>query len=351
LTLGGFVVIQPTHLCIISRHPLPGWHLVTALQSSLGPEDYLDVIMDRRHRGSSGESGLKEDRRRQTHVDLALETNGFAIVPASVSLLDDAHDARLESIENFQPQQSSTWTPKLLGVLTGVTLAALVWLLVGHVTGQSLLSPLFTGPGSGGQDRPPGQANESSALARSSAVTEEPVVAETRPARTEATPARPKSESAGNDPSKGIVDGTGQGANGARPRLGATARQSSNAPTLSNKAGGAQPAGAATPKHTPEQAVGHRAELVGKPVSRGWGDSYAVRLFDPAGRPMVVTGVLLVARMADGTVEKIPMAALPEPGTYRGTVPNGRSTPVDLRVRMTTGHKSLEVSVRPRTPA
>jgi len=350
------VAIQPTHLCIISRHPLPGWHLVTALQASLGPEDYLDVIMDRRHRGSSGEFGLKEDRRNQSQVDLALETNGFAIVPASVSLLDDVHEARLESIQNFQPRQpqqqrqSSTLTLKLLGVLSGVTLAALVWLLVGHVTGQSLLNQLFTSPLPGGPDRPPGQTNESSALARSSAVTE-PVVAETRPARTEATPARPKSESAANGPSKVIVDGTGQGANGARPRLGAAARQSSNAPTLSNKAAGAQPASVATPKPTPEQAMGHRAELVGEPVSRGWGDSYAIRLFDPAGRPMVVTGVLLVARMADGTVEKIPMGALPEPGTYRATVPTGRSTPVDLRVRMTTGHKSLEVNVRPRTPA
>jgi hypothetical protein len=51
--------------------------------------------------------------------------------------------------------------------------------------------------------------------------------------------------------------------------------------------------------------------------------------------------------MADGTVEKIAMGALPEPGTYRGTVPIGRSTPVDLRVRMTTGDESLEVPLRP----
>jgi hypothetical protein len=62
---------------------------------------------------------------------------------------------------------------------------------------------------------------------------------------------------------------------------------------------------------------------------------------------MIVTEVLLVARMADGTVERIAMGALPEPGTYRGTVPIGRSTPVDLRVRMTTGDESLEIPVRP----
>jgi hypothetical protein len=353
LTLGGFVAIQPTHLCIISRHPLPGWHLVTALQASLGPEDYLDIIMDRRHGGSYGQSGLKEDRRRQSQADLALEANGFAIVPASAPLLDDEHEARLESIQNFQPQprqSSSTLTLKLLGVLSGVTLGALVWLLVGHVTGQSLLSQLFTSPRSGGPERPPSQTIESSVVARSSAVTEAPVIAETRPAPPEAAPARPNSESAASGPSKVAGPETGQGASGARPKLSATARQSANAPPLSNKVAGAQ-RGAAAPKPTPEQAVGHRAELVGEPVSRGWGDSYAVRLLDPAGRPMVVTAALLVARMADGTVEKIPMGALPEPGTYRATVPTGRSTPVDLRVRMTTGQKSLEVSVRPRTPA
>jgi len=70
-----------------------------------------------------------------------------------------------------------------------------------------------------------------------------------------------------------------------------------------------------------------------------------VRLLDPAGRPMVVAGVSLVARMADGTVENIAMGALPEPGTYRGTVPTGRSTPVDLRIRVTTGDESVEVPV------
>ena len=62
---------------------------------------------------------------------------------------------------------------------------------------------------------------------------------------------------------------------------------------------------------------------------------------------MVVSSVLLVAHMADGTVESIAMGALPEPGTYRGTVPTGRSTPVDLLVRLSTGDKFVEVPVRP----
>jgi hypothetical protein len=62
---------------------------------------------------------------------------------------------------------------------------------------------------------------------------------------------------------------------------------------------------------------------------------------------MVQSNVLLVARMADGTVESIAMGALAEPGTYRGTVPTSRSTPVDLRVRVATGGGVIEVPVRP----
>jgi hypothetical protein len=425
------VAVQLTRLCIISRDPLRGGHFLAALQASLGPEDDLEIIIDRRHGGSSGEPDLKEDRRRHGQVDLALEANGFAIVPASVdpiedsppierlSPVDDEDEERVESTHDFQRQQPGTLIPKLLGVLSGLTLAALVLVLAGQVTGQSLLSQLFTGPPSGGPDQPPGRTNESSAPAQFPAVAEEPVVAETRPARTETPPpARPNSEShsvggpasttwvsprdadrltpkpretsgpsevtgtASLEPSitsretspppketspppretststRGASApanetgappraGTGQGASGGRSRLGATARQSPSAPPLSSQVAGGVPPGAATPKATPTQVAGsHRAELVGKPVSRGWGDSYAVRLLDPAGQPMVVAGVVLVARMADGTVENIAMGALPEPGTYRGTVPTGRSTPVDLRVRVTTGDESVEVPVK-----
>src|SRR5213593_4060223 len=302
---------------------------------------------------------------------------------------DDEDEERRES---FQRQRSGMLIEKLLGVLSGVTLAALVLSLVGQITGQSLLSQLFTGPLSGGPDQAPGQT-------QLPAVTEKPVVAETRPARTETPPpARPNSESpsaggpastksvsprdadrltprqretsgpsevTGTTPRKPSITsretspppnetgaplkaGTDQGASGGRPRLSATARPSPSAPAPSDQVASALSPEAATPKATPTQLVGsHRAELVRGPVSRGWGDSYAVRLLDPAGQPMVGADVLLVAHMADGTVENIAMGALPEPGTYRGTVPTGRSTPVDLRVRVSTGDKFVEVPVRP----
>jgi hypothetical protein len=263
---------------------------------------------------------------------------------------------------------------KLLGVLSGVTLAALVLALVGQITGQSLLSP-FTGQLSGGPDQAPGQTNESFTPAQLPAVTEKLVVAdrltarqretsdpsevtgtasrepgttsretsapakETSPPAKETSPPPLGARTPANETGAPPKARTDQGASGGRPRLSATARPSASATAPSPEA--------ATPKATPQFGGSHRAELVRKPVSRGWGASYAVRLLDPAGKPMVVADVLLVARMADGTVENIVMGALPEPGTYRGTVPTDRSTPVNLRIRVSTGDKFVEVPVRP----
>jgi len=413
-------------LCIVSRDRLRSGDFIAALRASLRPEDQLEIIMDRRHGGSSGKSDPKEDRRRQLRVDLALEADGFAIVPASVdqtkhrtalSLLlpeapierlspEDAEDEeRLESILSFKRRRSGRLIPKLLAVLIGVTLAAFALSPAGQNLGKSLMSRVFQGspPPSGDLSQPPAQTNEASTVAQLPAVTEEPGVAETQAARTETPPpARPASESpsAGGPASTKAVSprdadrltatpretsippqetgttsretgtspeetstpardastppkqtsappkaATGQGGS-VRPRPSATVRPSpsASAPSVAS----APPPEAATPKATPPRFEGSpRVELVREPVSRGWGESYAVRLLDPAGRPMAGADVVLVAQMADGTVENIPMGALPEPGTYRGTVPTGRSAPVDLRVRVSTGDKVVEVPVRP----
>src|SRR5437870_8332188 len=98
-----------------------------------------------------------------------------------------------ERLESFQGQRSGMLIEKLVGVLSGVTLAALVLSLVGQITGQSLLSQLFTGPLSGGPDQAPRQTNERFTAPQLPAVTEKPVVAGTPPARTETSP--PKSVS------------------------------------------------------------------------------------------------------------------------------------------------------------
>ena len=90
----------------------------------------------------------------------------------------------------------------------------------------------------------------------------------------------------------------------------------------------------------------HRAELARKPQSVGWGDSYAVRLSTSSGRPMVVSQIVLIAHMANGTVENVAMGALPERGIYRATLPTHRSAPINLQVRVSYGEQWVEIPVR-----
>jgi hypothetical protein len=133
-------VMSDQRLCIVSRDRLERGAFIAALQASLSPEDDLRIIVDRRHVGSSGEPNLKEDRRRQRQVDLALEANGFAIVPASVEPAgkstsffplvadlpierpspEDSEDEGLESSRSFRRRWSGV-IPELIGVLSGVT--------------------------------------------------------------------------------------------------------------------------------------------------------------------------------------------------------------------------------------
>jgi hypothetical protein len=424
------VADQPIRLCIVSRDRLRGGAFIAALQASLAPEDDLQIIVDRRRVGSSGEANLKEDRR-QRQTDMALEADGFALVPVSgesagdrtsfspllpdlpIERLapEDGDDEGLETIRSFRRRWSGTVIPELIGVLSGVTLAALVLSLAGQVIGQDLIGELFTRPLSSSPGQPPGQTNERFTSAQLPMVTEESLTPETRPARAATPPAaRPSNESstvsdpastksgsprdadeltprqrettsgpskltdsasrepgttsretstppketsipprsAGTPANEGDAPpdaGAGHGASIGRTRSSSAVRSSPRAPAPSNQVAHAQ-LPATTSTAAPQSVGSHRAELVRGPVSRGWGDSYAVRLLDPAGQPMVVFEILLVAQMADGTVEKTPMGALPERGTYRATVPTGRSTPVDLRVRVSTGEKFVEIPVR-----
>src|SRR5438445_6439749 len=278
------MAVQPARLCIISREPLRSVHFIASLQASLGPEDRLEIIVDRRQGGVPGKADLTEDRRRQRQVALALEANGYAIVPASVDSTEDRtwrprpsllraelppierfspvarfsprddEDEEFESIASFERRRPRTLIPKFFGVLIGVTLMALVLLLAWQLSGQSGLSQLLTGPLRGGPERPPGP----------------PVVAETPP------PTRPDSEtpSAGGSASTSSVSGpsevtgtvsqepsippketsisargasapanetgsspqagTGKGARDTQPGLGATARPGPSAPPRSS---------------------------------------------------------------------------------------------------------------------
>ena len=421
------MAVQPARLCIISREPLRSVHFIAALQASLGPEDRLEIIVDRRQGGVPGKADLTEDRRRQRQVALALEANGYAIVPASVDSTEDRtwrprpsllrpelppieraspmlelppierfspvarfsprddEDEEFESIASFERRRPRTLIPTLFGVLIGVTLIALVLLLAGQLSGQSRLSQLLTDPLRGGPERlpgppvvaetpPPARPDSESPSAGGSASTSSvsprdadrltPRTGETsRPSEVTGTasqePSIPPKETSisardasapANETGAPPQAGTGKGARDTRPGLGpgATARPGPSAPPRSSQVAGVPPLGTATSKATSTQVVDpRRADLVSAPVSRGWGDSYAVRVRDSAGRPMVDANVLLVARMADGTEENVAMGALTEPGTYRGTVPTNRSTPVDLRVRVMTDGGFVEIPVRP----
>jgi len=77
------VADQTIRLCIVSRDRLDGRDFLAAVQASVQPEDYLEVIVDRRRGEPSSQWHGANDRRKQPHVDLALQESGVAIVPAA----------------------------------------------------------------------------------------------------------------------------------------------------------------------------------------------------------------------------------------------------------------------------
>ena len=221
---------------------------------------------------------------------------------------------------------------RVLGVLSGLAMAALVLSLAGWITGQRLIGQLLTAPSWSGPGQPADQPNESPNDGQLlPAVNEGPVTKTPKESTARLSPARPANGSAS-------AEGPAS-ANSVSLERAATSRDTGVR---------GEEVSSAPRAPTPTQSGGlYRAELMRAPVSRGWGDSYAVRLLNSAGQPVKLPGVLLVAHMADGSVENIAMGALPEPGMYRGTVPTGRSTPIDLRVRVRTGDKFIQIPLTP----
>jgi len=429
------VADQLGRLCVISRDRLLGGDFITALQASLGPGERLEIIKDRRHPGSSGMPDLDVDRRRLHQVDLALEASGFAIVPTSADRIGNGtppsqppsetpieqpspeieqpspeeDEEPVESVGNSRVRPSDT-VIRILGVLSGLTMTALLVLLAGWVTEHNLVGQLFTESLWMSSGQPAGQTNKSFTAGQSSPAAEMTAGRETpaegtsrfRPDRESTRPDGPtrtnsvstldrdpltlghretngpseatatvrqgrratagdtvaRPEDAGRSsrvagapadetdaPAKARAD---QGPSGGRPRLSATARAAPRASVKSEQVTGVRSAETATPDATPPRSEDPlRAKLVQGPVSRGWGDSYSVRLLTSTGQPVKVFGVTLVAHKADGSVEKIAMGALPELGMYRGTVPTGRASTVELRIRVHSGDKFVEIPLTP----
>jgi hypothetical protein len=92
-----------------------------------------------------------------------------------------------------------------------------------------------------------------------------------------------------------------------------------------------------------------RVDLVRDPAaaSEGRVEAYVARISDAAGQPLAGAEVSLVGSMQDGAVFDILLEPGPEPGTYRGTGPPGRSALVDLRIRVRTSDKRVEIPLRP----
>ena len=335
----------PTRLCIVSHDPLLCGPFVAALQTVLSPHNEFEIIQDRRRDTSSTE--LKRDvadqpsvdRRRHPHVDRLLKMDGFAIVPATAAVTrhrlsvlptaatdealspDDA-DAdereRLESVRTFQ-RRRALWLVSWL-ILAGLLGAGAVLLLFSPAAktlmtrALSDVPPASQAPSANRTDAPPVVAPPVTA---SSPVT---VVVSKSPEPARALPAHTSPP-----PEPGPI---------------------TSVPRVSD----VQPPAAAGPEGTPPEFVDlPRVELMRSPAAavEGQGEVYAVRISDTGGQPLVGAEVLLFASMEDGTVENIPLGPGQEPGTYHGTATRARSAPIDLRIRVTTSDRRVELPLAP----
>jgi hypothetical protein len=391
------VADQTTCLCIVSRDRLRGNDFIAALGASLRPHEQLEIVVDRRSGEPSHDWDPARDRRRRPQVDLALKANGFAVVPAPapsqaghrtpMSLLipsapsldgafdDDDDDAeRLEAIRSFKRERSRTLVPWLVAGLAALAAAAFVLSPIGHALKQSVAQRVSTdttsssSPASSAEPPPP-QPSSPAPQAQGPVVTDKPAAADAptrapapeapeveRPLRGPASSPQPapsreagtinSSRDAGAPAADGSVPPRASAAPGAarRPRSTETARPSVSTPMERQAAVAPTPSAPMSRSVSPRFAGLPRIELSREPSSAG--GTYSARIVDPAGKPLSDAEVLLLARMPDGTVENVRMDFDPDRGTYRGSLPT-TSSPVDLRVRVITGDKRVEIPLGP----
>jgi hypothetical protein len=294
---------------------------------------------------------------------------------------DDDDRERLDAIRSFKRGRSRGLAPWLVAALAVVAAAAFVLSPVGQTLKQSLAqraspqAPAPPGP-------PPARTPDGSTAPREPAVAEKPVadkpiveksmteksVAEKAagekpgaeapvraPARQEPSPLSSRDGETATSlrgtrtpPVESSVpprDAPGSAVR-ERARTAEVARPSVSEPAARRAVGAVPPpAEPGSRLSSPRFAGLPRVEL-----SREAGTAsgtYAVRIIDPAGRPLGDAEVLLLARMPDGTVENVRMDFYPDHGTYRGALPPTRSSPVDLRVRVITGDKRVEIPLGP----
>ena len=349
---------MPRRLCIVSGNLVRCDAFIPTL-TSLSRDDELEIIFDRRR--SVAPIRPAEERRSRPYLDLALNVDGFALVPWSPApveappppevlptpasapapaspptplrfpppspldrlSIDDENEAdreRLERILRFKPRRRiGAWALMLFA--SAIVVAAFVAM-------PAMRPPLVDQP------KPAGQADETMVATQAlPPVTEAPSTTsvEPAPARRPLEPAAPLPEPSPRSP---------------RSRSSSAPPRAVPPPIA---AASASPPGPITREMSPALPGVPRVELsrASARAAEGQGETYTVRVSDLGGRPLANADILLLARMADGTAASIPLSSGAEPGTYQGTMPSGRSSMVDLRVRVTTSDKRVEIPFAP----
>jgi hypothetical protein len=389
---------SPRRLCIISGDALPSGEFIAALQTAVGPNQEIEIIRERRRGGSGiGPGQPPIERRRFPHVQTIVKMDGYAIVPLPPSQSrpqrvpdppmprppaiehrsseprpaervpsarrafddddGDADERELERILQFKQRRRVRigGRPVVLAALVVV----LILLLVQLPALKSLMSRAATPPAERTSAAPqstqapapaapssPDRSSKSLPPAGRESAERPPEATVTPRAEVDTTP-RPQTSPVPPPQTSPVP----------RVETTETRRQTGRVtglpPEPPSRASSRQPAVA----HAPETLRGESSRFPGVPrveltrnslpTPEGKAESYVVRLSDPAGRPLAGAEVLLLARMADGTVESIMLRDGSEPGTYSGTSRPTPSAPVDLRVRMTLSDKRVEVPLRP----
>jgi hypothetical protein len=379
---------SPRRLCIISGDALPSGEFIAALQTAVGPNQEIEIIRERRRGGSGiGPGQPPIERRRFPHVQTIVKMDGYAIVPLPPSQsrpqrvpdppmprpsiehrsaeprpaerasfahhgFDDDGDAderELERILQFKQRRRVRigGRPLVLAALVVV----LVLLLVQLPAVKSLVSRAATPPAERTSAAPqstqaPAPAAPSSPDRSSMALPPAGRESAERPPEATVTP-RAEVDTAPRPQTSPVP----------RAEITETRRQTGRVTGLPPEPPSRVSSRQTAVARAPETLRGESSRFPGVPrveltrnslsTPEGKAESYVVRLSDPAGRPLAGAEVLLLARMADGTVESIMLRDGSEPGTYSGASRPTPSAPVDLRVRMTLSDKRIEVPLRP----
>ena len=363
-------------LCIVSSKPFLCSPFMAALRTALTQDDALEIVVDRRREPvptearPGGAEQLSVDRRRHRQVDRNLKFDGFAIVPATATGLrarrslmalplteapveeawpEDLEDGnRRESVRHFVRARTGrliTW-PVILGFMSAVVIS---FALSSSVTilgsrPRQLVSSSERLPVSLHQDKEtPADAPALSRPAEPAEFQRTELPEASSPVRGEHSPSGGAREFPAGEASEMSAEARIM----LNPRATASPRPITNVttgPIVNNPALDAAAARITTPRFPGLP----RVEVIGtKTIAPGQTETYAVRISDPAGRPLAGADVSLHARMADGTVQRIWLHSGPEPGTYQATVPGGSSAPVDVRLAITASDKRVEIPLSP----